>query len=67
VTPRSSQAGLGQQVRQRYRVVDVAPDVWDEITPTSARWQQAFSVDGERTWETNWTMVFTRATAGDRP
>jgi hypothetical protein len=35
--------------------------VWDEITDSSARWQQAFSVDGEHTWETNWVMCFTRA------
>lgn len=25
-----------------------------------ARWEQAFSVDGEATWETNWIMEFTR-------
>ena len=34
--------------------------IWDHITPTSPRWQQAFSVDHERTWETNWIMTFTR-------
>ncbi len=34
--------------------------VWDEITPTSARWQQAFSIDGGETWETNWVMRFQR-------
>ena len=26
-----------------------------------ARWEQAFSEDAERTWETNWTMDFRRA------
>lgn len=35
---------------------------WSEITPTSARWEQAFSPDGGATWETNWIMHFTRVT-----
>lgn len=34
--------------------------IWNEITGTSARWQQAFSEDQGRTWETNWVMSFTR-------
>ena len=34
--------------------------IWSEITPTSARWEQAFSVDDGATWETNWIMSFTR-------
>jgi hypothetical protein len=29
--------------------------------PDRPRWAQAFSLDGGRTWETNWTMDFTRA------
>lgn len=32
-----------------------------DITPTSTRFEQAFSADGGRTWETNWVMTFTRA------
>jgi len=42
----------GRLVRVRY--------IWSRITPTSARWEQAYSDDGERTWETNWIMDFTR-------
>jgi hypothetical protein len=42
----------GQPIRVHY--------LWSEITPQSARWQQAFSLDGE-SWETNWIMQFTRA------
>ena len=42
----------GTPVRVRY--------LWSRITPVSARWEQAFSVDGEQTWETNWIMDLTR-------
>ncbi|MFG3712723.1 hypothetical protein [Micromonospora sp. NPDC047730] len=38
--------------------------VWSGVTATSCRWEQAFSTDGGRTWETNWTMDFTRRPAG---
>ena len=34
---------------------------WTDITPTSARWEQAFSPDAGTTWEVNWVMAFTRA------
>ena len=30
------------------------------ITPKSSRFEQAFSDDGGKTWETNWIMTFTR-------
>jgi hypothetical protein len=43
----------GKPIKMRFR--------WSSITPTSAHWEQAFSPDGGTTWETNWTMEFTRA------
>ena len=45
----------GRPIKVRFR--------WSEITPTSARWEQAFSPDGGATWETNWLMDFTRVSA----
>jgi hypothetical protein len=42
----------GQPIKVRF--------LWSRITPTSARWEQAFSPDGGKTWETNWAMDFTR-------
>ena len=35
--------------------------LWSGITTPTPRWEQAFSDDGGETWETNWTMDFTRA------
>ena len=35
--------------------------VWSGVTTPTPRWEQAFSDDGGRTWETNWVMEFTRA------
>jgi hypothetical protein len=42
----------GKPIRVRF--------IWSPMTPTTCRWEQAFSVDGGKTWETNWTMSFTR-------
>ncbi|MBO4255698.1 hypothetical protein [Streptomyces griseorubiginosus] len=43
----------GKDVRVRY--------VWAGVSPVSAHWEQAFSVDDGRTWVTNWTMDFSRS------
>lgn len=42
----------GKPIRVRF--------VWSKITPRSAHWEQAFSPDGGKTWETNWRMDFAR-------
>ncbi len=34
---------------------------WSSLATDAPRWEQAFSVDGGETWETNWTMDFFRA------
>ena len=34
--------------------------IWSRITGTSCQWEQAFSEDGGKTWETNWVMEFER-------
>lgn len=34
--------------------------IWSRVTRTSARWEQAYSADAGRTWETNWIMDFQR-------
>ncbi|WP_281560075.1 DUF1579 domain-containing protein [Thalassomonas sp. RHCl1] len=31
---------------------------WNARQPGRPRWEQAFSVDNEESWETNWTMEF---------
>lgn len=42
----------GQPIRVRF--------TWSAITDTTSEWAQAFSPDGGTTWETNWTMSFTK-------
>jgi hypothetical protein len=34
--------------------------IWTVSTADSCRWEQAYSTDGGKTWETNWIMDFTR-------
>jgi hypothetical protein len=34
--------------------------IWSGITATAAHWEQAFSADGGKTWETNWTADFSK-------
>ena len=38
--------------------------VWSGVTTSTPRWEQAFSDDGGKTWETNWVMDFTPAEGG---
>lgn len=34
--------------------------IWTRAGVDAPRWEQAFSADGGKTWETNWIMTFTR-------
>lgn len=43
----------GQPIKVRF--------IWRSIDRDNARWEQAFSPDAGKTWETNWTMDFQRA------
>lgn len=47
------------QERIGERVVLVR-NMWSDITPTSCRFEQAFSGDGGRTWEVNWVATDVR-------
>ncbi|MGW2045952.1 hypothetical protein ACWCPF_12305 [Streptomyces sp. NPDC001858] len=49
----------GKDVRARF--------VWSGVSETSARWEQAFSLDGGKTWLTNWVMDFTRPETSQEP
>jgi len=43
----------GKPIRVRF--------IWSKITPTSCQWEQAYSPDGGKTWETNWVQDIKRA------
>jgi len=43
----------GRPIRVRF--------TWRRDDPARPVWEQAFSADGGASWETNWTMAFTRA------
>ena len=42
----------GKPVRVRY--------TWSRLATPTPRWEQAFSADGGKTWETNWVMDYSR-------
>ena len=42
----------GRPIRARF--------LWTKITPTSCHWEQAYSQDEGKTWETNWVQDITR-------
>ena len=42
----------GRPIRTRY--------TWSQITATTARWEQAYSADDGKSWETNWVMTYSR-------
>ncbi|HEX2913196.1 MAG TPA: DUF1579 domain-containing protein [Chloroflexia bacterium] len=46
------QAADGQPLKVRF--------TWEKFGHDSARWQQAFSLDGGQTWDTNWIMDYSR-------
>jgi hypothetical protein len=41
--------------------------VFSDITPTSFKFEQAFSADGGKTWEANWVSTFTRVEPKSSP
>jgi hypothetical protein len=54
--------GQGQfydQEEFRGRII-MSRNGFSDITPDSSRFEQAFSDDAGKTWETNWIMTFTR-------
>lgn len=41
--------------------------VWMRLTRDALRWEQAYSADAGKTWETHWIMSFTRVAAAPAP
>lgn len=39
---------------------------WSQITAAAARWEQAYSADGGKTWETNWVMDYSRTRSASK-
>jgi hypothetical protein len=35
-------------------------NIWLNISPTAARWEQSWSDDGGKTWEVNWISELSR-------
>ena len=54
----ASDTHAGQPVTIRF--------LWSRAGPDQLRWEQAFSADAGRSWETNWTMDFRRAAGPPR-
>ena len=54
--------GIGEFYAQEshYHQTVLSRFIWSDITLAACHWEQALSADGGRTWETNWTMDFTR-------
>jgi len=48
----------GKPIRVRF--------TWSHSSATACHWEQAFSPDGGKTWETNWIMEFRRSALGSR-
>jgi len=48
----SQEAFEGKHIYSRF--------IWSKITTSACQWEQAFSEDGGKTWETNWIMEFKR-------
>ncbi|WP_157281067.1 hypothetical protein [Pelomonas sp. Root1237] len=53
-------AGIFQEQSEEDGKTVIYRSVWDRITPTSCRWQQAASRDGGKTWVMDWSMDWTR-------